>query len=91
MPIFFHADIIQILVNLLIQLIIGSTMEYLLNLKLIAAIYMLSGIGGVIFSTCFNDEITVGASGSIIGLCGAFVLFSNNHIAWMGNIELGNT
>jgi len=90
-PIFLHADLIQIATHLLIQLIIGSIMEYLLNLKLTAAIYILSGIGGVIFSTCFNNTITAGASGSVLGLCGAFVLFFNNHIAWMDNTELGNT
>lgn len=36
-------------------------------------IYLISGIGGILFSSLINDDMSVGASGAIFGLVGAIV------------------
>ena len=53
----------------------SNIIEKMLTLRRVAAIYILSGIGGVLFGCLINDNISVGASGAIFGLCGAFVNF----------------
>lgn len=88
MPIFLHADFLHLVMNLIAQVIIGSMMEKLLTLYRTGAIYLLAGIGGVIAGCLGNDAISVGASGAIFGLCGAFVLLPLS-IGGMADIELG--
>lgn len=77
--------------NIIAQLIIGTMMEHLLTLQRVAAIYMLSGLGGVVAGCLWSDDLSVGASGAIIGLCGAFVLFFDDCVVGVGDIELGDT
>lgn len=65
-PIFLHAGIIHLLINLVNQLIIGIPLERKFGSIRIAIIYILSGIGGVLLSavglprTVSNYNINIG-------------------------------
>lgn len=91
MPIFLHAGFLHLMMNVMSQIIIGAMMERVLTLYRTAAIYFISGIGGTLCGSLINDNISVGASGAIFGLCGAFVFFfgkDKKNIGWMDNFEL---
>jgi hypothetical protein len=48
------------------------------------ALYLLSGISGVVFSLAFNRFPSVGASGAIFGLLGALAMFLYLHRGLLG-------
>jgi len=59
--------------------------ERLLKLHRTAAIYFISGIGGVLYGCLFNDDINVGSSSGLYGVCGSFVFLILDIIDWMAN------
>ena len=73
MPIFLHADFLHLAMNLISQLVIGSMLERILTLYRTCAIYFLSGIAGTLLGCIMSTDLSVGASGAIFGLSGAFV------------------
>jgi len=75
MPMFLHGGLVHLIMNLVSQLIIGSIIEKMLSLYQTSVIYFLSGLGGTLFGCLINNSISVGASGAIFGLCGAFVVY----------------
>ena len=76
MPIFLHADFIHLSSNIFSQLILGSMIEQQLGFVKFALLYMGSGVGGYVFSSIANDNLSVGASTAIFGLIGAMVNYS---------------
>jgi len=57
------------------QLIIGFMLESVMGPFRVAWLYLVSGMGGILFSSMIRpDEIAVGASTSIFGLFAAIVL-----------------
>ncbi|KAL0490303.1 rhomboid-like protease [Acrasis kona] len=72
-PIFMHAGVFHLLINLLAQLSIGLGYERCWSPLRVVPIYLISGVAGNLFSCCviFVNDISVGASGAIMGLIGA--------------------
>lgn len=73
-PIFLHAGIIHITINVFAQMRFGLPMERKWGLIKFIAVYFISGIGGVLMSCLLlPNTISVGASGAIMGLIGCFL------------------
>jgi membrane associated rhomboid family serine protease len=81
LPIFLHAGIIHLIMNLLMMKRLGESMEESFGFVMVAAIYITSGISGVMASCVMNpDQPGVGASGALYGLVGGmFGDFAQNH------------
>uniref|UniRef100_A0A7S0DNE5 Peptidase S54 rhomboid domain-containing protein n=1 Tax=Amorphochlora amoebiformis TaxID=1561963 RepID=A0A7S0DNE5_9EUKA len=76
LPIWLHAGLIHMILNLLVQLQLGRELEKTAGWWRFAIMYLGSGVGGNIFASVFvPDQISVGASSAIYGLFGVdFVL-----------------
>mmetsp|Transcript_7740 Transcript_7740/g.11493 ORF Transcript_7740/g.11493 Transcript_7740/m.11493 type:complete len:347 (-) Transcript_7740:2481-3521(-) len=71
-PIFMHAGILHIATNLIAQYFLGLGYERQWTFLRFLPIYFVSGIGGNLLScVALPDNISVGASGAIMGLFGA--------------------
>jgi len=74
--IFLHASLEHLLNNLAAQILIGWSIERKFGFWITAFIYILSGIGGNIFSLVFESftyTTVVGASGCACGLLGTYI------------------
>jgi membrane associated rhomboid family serine protease/predicted RNA-binding Zn-ribbon protein involved in translation (DUF1610 family) len=67
--VFLHASILHILFNMWVLMDIGPQIEELYGSARFFFVYVISGIGGYIFSSFFG-HFSVGGSGAILGLCG---------------------
>ena len=77
---FLHGGLAHIAFNMYSLKIIGSEVEYVYGKVKYIGIYLISALGGSIFSYLFNaDSISVGASGAIFGLLGAMLIFGIRH------------
>ncbi|KAJ1977837.1 hypothetical protein H4R34_003432 [Dimargaris verticillata] len=76
LPIFLHAGIIHLVFNLLLQLSYGSQLEREIGWWRFGAIYILSGVGGLILGALLAPPklASVGASGALFGLLGCQLL-----------------
>jgi len=74
-PIFVHAGIWHIFVNMYSLNAIGPAVEGFFKSPRMLAVYLLSGITSVIFSLAFTTNASVGASGAIFGLLGSLGTF----------------
>ena len=75
-PIFLHANLIHVGLNMLNFVILGVFLERLVGHARFLLIYLVTGIISVIASFYFApQEISVGASGAIFGLVGAYSVF----------------
>jgi membrane associated rhomboid family serine protease len=75
-PIFLHANILHVSLNLLNLVILGIFVERIFGHLRFLLIYLLTGVISVIASFYFApQEISVGASGAIFGLVGAYSVF----------------
>src|SRR6266704_3569405 len=75
-PIFLHANILHVSLNLLNLVILGIFVERIFGHLRFLLIYLVTGVISVIASFYFApQEISVGASGAIFGLVGAYSLF----------------
>lgn len=73
---FLHGGMIHIFFNMSALNIIGREVEAVYGSKRYIAIYIISALGGSIFSYLFKpSSISVGASGAIFGLLGAMLIF----------------
>lgn len=73
---FLHGGLAHIAFNMYALKIIGSEVEYVYGKIKYLAMYLISALGGSIFSYLFNaNSISVGASGAIFGLLGAMIIF----------------
>jgi rhomboid protease GluP len=100
-PIFLHAGFLHLGLNSYFLYIFGPQTERMFGGLRFTAIYLLSGIAGVIASFALIDNPSLGASGALFGLVGAqLVYFYRNRsvrrdasrqlrsIAWMIGINL---
>src|SRR5215472_9315725 len=79
-PIFLHANILHLSLNLLNLIILGIFVERIFGHLRFLLIYLVTGVISVIASFYFSpQEISVGASGAIFGLVGAYCLFIFMH------------
>ena len=73
-PTFLHASFVHLCLNVLSTLVIGSGLENGLGAWKISTLYLVSSLGGIIFSCVFNPlSFSVGASTAIFGLIGYYV------------------
>lgn len=70
-----HANLVHLFVNLFSQIIIGSFIEKSIGSLKAGLLYLLSSIGGGIFSCLVSDAPGVGASVAIFGMLGAYFGF----------------
>jgi rhomboid protease GluP len=70
-----HGSFLHILQNVVFQMIIGSFFEIIVGPVRFLAVYILSGIGGVLMSALINDKISVGASTALFGIVGGLLAF----------------
>jgi rhomboid protease GluP len=83
-PIFLHVSLPHVLVNMYSLYAIGPAVERFFGTPRFLALYLLSGISGVLFSLAFSPYPSAGASGSIFGLLGALAAFLYLHRALFG-------
>ncbi len=67
MPMFLHANFLHILSNSFTLFIVGSLMEAALTPYKYLFTYILTGIGGNLFSALISDDFGVGASTALFG------------------------
>ncbi len=76
MPVFLHADISHVGLNMLNFLLLGLIVERIFGHLRFVLIYLLTGVISILASFIFApQEISVGASGAIFGLVGAYSVF----------------
>jgi membrane associated rhomboid family serine protease len=79
-PIFLHANALHVGLNMLNLVVLGVFLERLLGHLRFLLIYLLAGIISIIASFHFApQEVSVGASGAIFGLVGAYSVFVLAH------------
>ncbi|WP_136625225.1 rhomboid family intramembrane serine protease [Dictyobacter kobayashii] len=75
-PIFLHVNLLHVGLNMLNLVILGTFLERLVGHLRFLLIYLITGIISIIASFVFApDVISVGASGAIFGLVGAYSIF----------------
>jgi rhomboid protease GluP len=92
-PIFIHANLLHIFVNMYSLYIIGPPVEAPYGYARFLLIYFLSGIAGVVLSFALSPNPSIGASGAIFGLVGALseYFFRHRHrFGQMGRRQLTN-
>jgi rhomboid protease GluP len=87
-PVFLHASLLHISVNMYSLYAIGPAVERFFDTPRMLAIYLLSGIGGVVLSLAFSSGASVGASGAIFGLLGALAAFFYLHRSIFGRFGM---
>ena len=88
---FLHGGLAHIAFNMYALKIIGSEVEYVYGKVKYISIYLISALGGSVFSYLFNaDSISVGASGAIFGLLGAMIIFGIRHKNKIGKAYIMN-
>jgi membrane associated rhomboid family serine protease len=79
-PIFLHVNLLHIALNMLNFFILGVFLERLVGHLRFLLIYLVTGVISIIASFYFApQEISVGASGAIFGLVGAYSIFVLAH------------
>lgn len=69
-----HGGVFHLLANMLSLLVIGIRLEREFGFVLIGLLYIISGLGGSLFSALFiKSNISVGASGALFGLLGSML------------------
>jgi len=78
-PMFLHGSLTHLGSNALSLFIFGARVESFFGHRRFLIVYLLSGVAGVVASFIFSPSPSLGASGAIFGLLGAFtVYFFNN-------------
>ena len=83
-PVFIHAGLLHLGVNMYSLFALGPPVERFFGTPRMLALYLLSGVSGVIFSMAFTPGRSVGASGAIFGLLGALAMFLYLHRGLFG-------
>jgi membrane associated rhomboid family serine protease len=83
-PVFLHVNEIHVLLNMYALFQIGPIVEREFGRFRFLCIYVLSGIAGVILSLAFTNADSLGASGAIFGLIGAWGVFLLVHRKLLG-------
>lgn len=85
-PVFLHANLLHIGVNMYSLWAIGPAVERFFGQARFLTVYLLSGISGVLLSLVMSPNPSVGASGAIFGLLGALATFLYLHRATFGQL-----
>ena len=78
---FTHSELLHIAFNMLALWILGPQLERLLGRARFLALYLVSALAASAFVMLFSNPFvsTVGASGAIFGMLGAFLLIARKH------------
>lgn len=78
-PVFIHSNLTHLGMNMVSIYVIGRSIESIFGKINFIIIFLLSGIGGILFSFMFSNSVSVGASGAVFGLMGTHaVLYMKN-------------
>lgn len=83
-PLFLHGTLSHLAVNSYSLLNTGPAMERILGNKLFIATYLISGAAGNAMTATFSKYPSVGASGAICGLVGAYGVFIKRNQDFFG-------
>ena len=83
-PVFLHAGLWHLFVNMYSLYALGPAVERLFGWRRMLVVYLLSGAAGVEVSLAFSSANSLGASGAIFGLLGALGAFLYLHRASLG-------
>jgi rhomboid protease GluP len=73
-PMLLHANLWHLASNMVFQLILGFRLEPSLGASRFAGVYILSGLGGILFSCLVSpNSLGVGASTALYGMLGAMI------------------
>jgi len=72
-PMFLHAGLTHLAFNMIMQLILGFRLEPTVGWKRTGFVYLISGMGGILFSSLLSDSLSVGASTAIFGMMSAMI------------------
>ncbi|HET7011806.1 MAG TPA: rhomboid family intramembrane serine protease [Anaerolineales bacterium] len=78
-PIFIHGGFLHLMVNMYSFYALGPAVEHFFGSQRLVAVYLLSGVTGIVLSLAMNPRPSVGASGAIFGLLGALGVFIAIH------------
>lgn len=83
---FLHGSILHVAFNMLALFNLGQGLEQTFGRRRFLAVYLLSGLGGSIMSAVLNtpNTFSVGASGAVFGLMGAYLVFLYENRGLMG-------
>lgn len=79
MPIFLHGGWSHILGNSFVLYVLGPILERVYGYGRYATIYVASGVGGALLSANLSKNISVGASGAVMGVAGAILIAGYVH------------
>ena len=85
---FIHVDPMHLLCNCYSLYIIGTQIENFYGKKKFALIYLISALTGSLLSISMNDGNSIGASGAIFGLLGAYAYFGYHYRVYFGTVLL---
>lgn len=85
---FIHVDPMHLLCNCYSLYIIGTQVENFYGKKKFALIYLISALTGSLLSISMNDGSSIGASGAIFGLMGAYAYFGYHYRVYFGSVLL---
>jgi rhomboid protease GluP len=83
-PVFIHAGFLHFFINMYSLFAIGPTVERFFAPRRTLALYLMSGIAGVVFSLGLSPYPSVGASGAIFGLLGSLGVFLYQNRSTLG-------
>lgn len=78
-PMFIHIGLQHIVLNMVTLYFIGLQIEAIFGKWRFVLLYLISGLGGNIASFVFSPSISAGASTSIFGLFGAFLMLGESY------------
>jgi rhomboid protease GluP len=85
---FIHVDPMHLLCNCYSLYIIGTQIENFYGKKKFTLIYLISALCGSLLSISMNDGNSIGASGAIFGLLGAYAYFGYHYRVYFGTVLL---
>ena len=92
-PIFLHANFLHLAFNSYALYVLGPVVERRYGAVHFLAIYFVAGFAGSVLSFGLNDNLSIGASGAILGVLGAQVAYfyrQRNILNGMGRAMLQN-
>jgi len=79
-PVFLHANLLHVGLNMLNFVVLGVVLERIMGHARLLLVYILTGVASIIASFAFSpQDVSIGASGAIFGLVGAYSIFVLMH------------
>ena len=85
---FIHVDMMHLFCNCYSLYVVGSQIENFYGKKKFSIIYIFSALCGSLLSIAMHDTYSIGASGAIFGLLGAYAYFGYHYRVYFGTVIL---